>query len=189
RTQGLPPVPARAVTAPAVTAPPVPTPAAPADGRIGRVEERDPTGPLHLDLQGILDAAGRGTSLLNPEVRPGDVITVLPAGNFQGDGWVVRPGSYPVTRGLACAGAVSAAGGYLFPADPHRVVVKRSIGTGEQRIFTVDLDAIAAGRAPDFPLADGDVIRVPARTSLLVPWGAWSVVSTVGRVGVTALTF
>src|SRR5205823_5529716 len=153
------------------------------------IEVRDPGGPLHLDVQFILDAAGRGASLFNPEVRPGDVITVLPAGSFQVDGWVGRPGSYPVTRGLTCAGAVSAAGGYLFPADPHRVVVKRIIGAGEQRLFTVDLDAIAAGRAPDFPLADGDIIRVPAQTSLLVPWGVWSVVSAVGRVGVTALTF
>ena len=122
-------------------------------------------------------------------MRPGDVITVLPAGSFQVDGWVGRPGSYPVTRGLTCAGAVSAAGGYLFPADPHRVVVKRIIGAGEQRLFTVDLEAIAAGRAPDFPLADGDIIRVPAQTSLLVPWGVWSVVSAVGRVGVTAVGF
>jgi protein involved in polysaccharide export with SLBB domain len=91
------------------------------------------------------------------------------------DGWVDKPGSYPVTRGLTLTGAVAAAGGHLFAADRENVSVKRSLVGGEQQYFTVDLDAIASGRAPDFPITDGDVVHLPMSAARAVPWSAFEV--------------
>jgi len=139
--------------------------------------------PVRLDLEALLHAPvdhGRG---LNPRVRPGDVITVSPAGSVLVDGWVQKPGSYPVTRGLTLSGALAAAGGDLFPADRRHATVKRVLGPGEERSFTVDLVAVADGRAADVPITDGDVVRVPASTIRLVPWGFYSLAKGLVYVG------
>ena len=139
--------------------------------------------PIRLDLEVLLHAPvdhGRG---LNPRVRPGDVITVSPAGSVLVDGWVQKPGSYPVTRGLTLSGALAAAGGDLFPADRRHATVKRVLGPGEERSFTVDLVAVADGRAADVPITDGDVVRVPASTIRLVPWGFYSLAKGLVYVG------
>src|SRR5438067_8728262 len=139
--------------------------------------------PVRLDLEALLHAPvdhGRG---LNPRVRPGDVITVSPAGSVLVDGWVQKPGSYPVTRGLTLSGALAAAGGGLFPADRRHATVKRVLGPGEERSFTVDLVAVADGRAADVPITDGDVVRVPASTIRLVPWGFYSLAKGLVYVG------
>src|SRR6185436_1289234 len=83
----------------------------------GRVLEFKPAGtdaPIRVDLETLLHATA---DTLNPRVRPGDVVSVSPAGSVQVDGWVDKPGSYPVTRGLTLSGAIAAAGGHLFPAD------------------------------------------------------------------------
>ena len=139
--------------------------------------------PIRLDLEVLLHAPvdhGRG---LNPRVRPGDVITVSPAGSVLVDGWVQKPGSYPVTRGLTLSGALAAAGGDLFPADRRHATVKRVLGPGEERSFTVDLEAVADGRAGDVPITDGDVVRVPASMIRLVPWGVYSLAKGLVYVG------
>ena len=139
--------------------------------------------PVRLDLEALLHAPvdhGRG---LNPRVRPGDVITVSPAGSVLVDGWVQKPGSYPVTRGLTLSGALAAAGGDLFPADRRHATVKRVLGPGEERSFTVDLEAVADGRTGDVPITDGDVVRVPASMIRLVPWGVYSLAKGLVYVG------
>src|SRR5207253_7002081 len=100
------------------------------------------TAPIRIDVELLLHAPvdhGRG---LNPRVRPGDVITISPAGSVLVDGWVQKPGSYPVTRGLTLSGAVAAAGGDMFASDRHHAAVKRTLGPGEERSFTVDLEAV-----------------------------------------------
>jgi protein involved in polysaccharide export with SLBB domain len=139
--------------------------------------------PIRLDLDALLHATGEPASVTNPEVRVGDVISIAPAGAVQVDGWVDKPGSYPVTRGLTVSGAVAAAGGKLFPADLHAVTIKRVLAPGEERLFTIDLAAVAAGRMQDVPVADGDVVRVPYSAPKLVPWGAWELVYSLVRFG------
>ena len=137
----------------------------------------------------LLQTAGTEFDDLNPRVRAGDVISVAPAGSVLVDGWVDKPGAYPVTRGLTLTGAVAAAGGHVFAADRHHVTVKRSLGAGEQQLFMVDLQAIAEGMAADFPLTDGDVIRLPASSIRLVPWGVWNVAKEIVHVGGSVLLF
>jgi len=126
---------------------------------------------------------------LDPVAIPGDVLTVTPAGSVQIDGWVDKPGSYPVTRGLTLTGAVAAAGGHLFPADRQHVTVKRVLGAGEQKYFTVDLDAVASGREPDFPITDGDVVHLPVSPERAVPWGVYEATKEMIHVGASIPIF
>ena len=145
--------------------------------------------PVRLDLQVLLHPAGTDASLLNPPVRPGDVISIPPAGSVMVDGWVQKPGSYPLTRGLTLSGAVAAAGGHLFASDRRNVTLKRVLGPGDERNFTVDLAAINEGRAPDPPVTDGDVVRLPVSAVRVVPWGMWTVARELVRVGGNVLLF
>src|SRR5262245_18981909 len=135
-------------------------PAEPADANLIRLD-------LAVLLHHVDDMA------INPKVLPGDVVSVSPAGSVLVDGWVDKPGSYQVTRGLTVSGAVAAAGGQLFAADRSHTTVKRSLGPGETRSFEVDLDAVAAGQAPDITISAGDVCRLPLYPVPTIPWSCW----------------
>jgi polysaccharide export outer membrane protein len=136
--------------------------------------------PMRLDLDALLRANGQRDRSVDPPVRPGDVITLSPAGSVLVDGWVSKPGSYPVTRGLTLTGAVAAAGGDLFPANLHRVTVARQVGPAHQSL-AVDLDSVAEGSAPDLPITDGDVVRVPASVVRVPPWMLWTLIQNMVR--------
>ncbi len=125
--------------------------------------------PVRLDLQVLQHATAGDAARVNPRVAPGDVISVPAAGSVLVEGWVDKPGSYPVTRGLTASGAVAAAGGVLFAADREQVTVHRVLAPGEERTFTLDLAAIADGRAADLALTDGDVVSVGAAPGRVVP--------------------
>ena len=158
----------------------------------GRVAEFVPVGqdgaPIRVDVDRLLYARAHNARIADPPVRPGDTVSVAPAGNVQVDGWVGKPGSYPVTRGLTLSGAVAAAGGPLFAADQHHVTLKRA-RTGDPESFTVDLDEVAHGSGADLAVADGDVIRLPYSTTRVVPWAVWSTVKEMVRVGGNVLLF
>ncbi len=163
----------------------------------GRVVEFVPAGdgsagnrsPLRLDIELLLGLAGRDGRLPNPLARPGDVVSVAPAGSVLVDGWVEKPGSYPVTRGLTVSGALAAAGGQVFAADRRHATVKRVLGPGEAYSFTVDLEAVSHGTAADPPVVDGDVVRLPVSRSRVVPWGMWTVAREMIHVGGNVLLF
>jgi protein involved in polysaccharide export with SLBB domain len=125
----------------------------------------------------------------NAEVRPGDTISMGAAGTVTVDGWVEKPGAYPVTRGLTVAGVIAAAGGHLFPADRTKTSIRRVGAAGETRSFDVDLAAVASGSAHDVPITDGDVIHVPPDPTRLVPWGVWTVAREMVHVGGSVLLF
>jgi polysaccharide export outer membrane protein len=156
------------------------TPAAGADGR---------GSPIRIDLDELTKEHAVTAAPFNPIALPGDVLTVAPAGNVLVDGWVDKPGSYPVTRGLTLTGAVAAAGGRLYPADCQHVTVKRVLAAGEQKYFTVDLDAMASGREPDFPLTDGDVVTLPVSPERAVPWGVFQATKELIHVGASIPIF
>jgi hypothetical protein len=97
---------------------------------------------------------------LNPQVRPGDVISIRPAGSVLVDGCGQAglvsgdPRSDGHRRGHR--------GRPRVLADRHHATVKRVLGGGEQRSIVVDLDAIARGEA-NIPITDGDVVRLRRR--------------------------
>lgn len=139
--------------------------------------------PIRMDLDTLVHAQGQGACALDPPARPGDVVSVSPAGTVQVTGWVDKPGSVQVTRGLTVSGAIAAVGGSVFAADERRVTVKRTLGPGEEDTVVVDVDAIADGRARDVPLTDGDVVTVPSDNTKLVPYGVWSFAKEMIHVG------
>jgi len=147
----------------------------------------DPTDPIWIDLETLMQRQG---DLANdPPAWPGDMINVLPAGTLSIDGWIAKPGSYGITRGLTVAGVIASAGGPLFPAKLGAVEVLRTFGAGEQERFTVDIAAIRSGKANDMPLKDGDVVRVPADPIRLVPWGVWRATAAMVRIGGSLVFF
>lgn len=145
--------------------------------------------PIRIDLQALLNAAETGWSRLNPEVRPGDVISVSGAGSVLVEGWVDKPGSYPVTAGLTLSGALVAAGGSVYAADLAQVSVRRTLAPGEQRTFLVDVEAVAEGRQADLAILDGDVVTVPVHSARAVPYGLWKLGREVIHVGASVPIF
>ncbi len=145
--------------------------------------------PIIIDLNVLSAARTAGPNAVNPVAVAGDIVTIAPAGTVQVDGWVEKPGAYPVSRGLTVTGAVAAAGGHLFPADRQHVTVKRVARTGEQDFITVDLEAVSAGRSPDVPVTDGDVVHLPMHAGRAVPWGTYQAVKDMIRVGASIPIF
>lgn len=144
-------------------------------------------GLIRVDLVALLEQTNQAR--LNPRILPGDVVSISPAGTVQVDGWVEKPGSYAITRGLTVSGAVAAAGGKQFAADAHNVTVKRSFGPGGERSFTVDMAAVSAGRVPDMPITDGDVVQVPVSVLRVVPFAIWEIGKEIIHVGGTVALF
>lgn len=140
--------------------------------------------PLTINLNNM--ATGAGQRYLTLPVRPGDVILVPAGGEVLVDGWVEKPGSYRITPQLTVLGAVSAAGGLKFAADPHTVKVTRAGKSGERAFLIADLEKIKQGEALDIPVQEGDVIEVASSNAKIVPYGVYSVFREVFRLGATA---
>jgi hypothetical protein len=137
--------------------------------------------PIRIDLE-VLLRSGPTDPSLNPEVMAGDVIRLAPAGSVQVEGWVDKPGSFPVTS-TTTVSSVLASAGDQFAADVSEVTIRRTLAPGEQTTFVVDVGAVAEGKAPDFPLTDGDVVTVPAHAGRLIPYSLYSVGKEMINVG------
>ena len=104
----------------------------------------------------------RGDPEVNVYIRPGDVIRIVSGeiGLFWMMGQVNRVGaavfnSEPITL----KSAIASAGGLSGLAWPDRCTIYRRLGQREQ-IIQVNLDAIFAGKEPDFYIRRGDIINV-----------------------------
>jgi polysaccharide export outer membrane protein len=148
-----------------------------------------PIAPIRIDLDLLQRSTESGSTDLNAPVRPGDVINIAPAGNVLVDGWVMKPGSYPISRNLTLTGTIAAAGGSSFAADRSRATLKRTVGPNEEYATTVDLSAVDERQQADLPIVDGDVVYLPASSAKLVPWGIWQFFSNVFRVGASVVAF
>lgn len=78
-------------------------------------------------------------------------------------GQVAKPGSFPLTPGLALLEALSLAGGFTAIAKSDQVRLTRRGKDGETTTYVVDVDAIFNGHAPNVPLQAGDSIYVGER--------------------------
>jgi polysaccharide export outer membrane protein len=145
--------------------------------------------PIRIDLEVLLRANEEGTVDLNAPVRPGDVISIAPAGMVLVDGWVIKPGAYPVSRNLTLTGTLAAAGGASFAADRTRATLKRTLSPTEEYYMAVDLDAVDDRLEPDVPIIDGDVVYMPASGPRLVPWGLWQFFTNIFRLGASVVAF
>jgi protein involved in polysaccharide export with SLBB domain len=99
------------------------------------------------------------------------------------DGWVARPGLYGFTPGMTAYGAMSVAGGALFPADLDNTRIIRARRDGSKEVLSVDLGAVGRGEAQDISLREGDVVQFHASTLKMVPYSFYWVFNNLFRVG------
>jgi len=133
------------------------------------------TQPIVVDLEGLTNGTPQ-TSLALP-ARPGDVIMVPETGEALVKGWVTKPGLYKITPGLTILGAIAAAGGPHFAADPTEVKIIRMHKGGGKDFLVVDLEKIERGEVPDIAAKEGDIIDMAASTVKLVPYGFYAVIN------------
>lgn len=139
--------------------------------------------PIHVDLNELF-ANGNRTALDLPIVA-GDVVYVPEAGSFTIEGWIDKPGTYPLTHDTTVLAALSTGGGPLLPAQLSKVQILRSQNgaTSLREAQIVNLEEVRSGRASDVVLRSGDIVRVPGSAPLMVPWGAYTFVKSLISIG------
>jgi polysaccharide export outer membrane protein len=163
---------------------------APADGRCGsapaptsgagNATARDGLAPIEFELDAPV-APGQANPLALPVVG-GDSI-VVSRGRFMVDGWVARPGLYAFTPGMTAYGAMSVAGGVLYPADLRHTQIVRPRRDGTKEVLEVDLKEVGRGETQDIALREGDVIRFNASPVKMVPYSVYWMFTNLFRVG------
>jgi polysaccharide export outer membrane protein len=138
--------------------------------------------PIEIDSSQQGGAASVQDNPLYLPVIGGDAI-VVNRGRYFVDGWVEKPGAYDISQGTTAFGALSAAGGALYPADLSGIVVWRGESNGTKKRIDVNLDKISKGEARDVTLQAGDVVSVPASAALMVPYSGYWFLTNVVRVG------
>ncbi len=133
-------------------------------------------GSLVIDLHST-----RGKQYLAIPVRPGDSIVVPVLGQVMVEGWVQKPGPYPITPHMTVSGAIAAAGGAVFAGDTSEVKVIRPGANQGQGYFLVNIDDVEEGRAHDVPLQSADVVEVNVSDAKIVPYGVYSAVTNLFR--------
>lgn len=133
-----------------------------------------PDGKISLELIDEIAAEGLTTAELtehlrnaySTELRDPDISVnvVSMAARIYVDGHVERPGEYPWSRQVTAMQAVSLAGGLRETADGESLLVVRRSPGGEQRVFQIDLEELAAGKGEsrDLFLAPYDTVYVPS---------------------------
>jgi protein involved in polysaccharide export with SLBB domain len=116
-------------------------------------------------------------------VTGGDVVVVPKAGYFIADGWLAKPGTYPVRSGLTLRGAIATAGGLTFPARTNLIRIHRPGPNGEVVMREVNYDDIVALRANDVFITEGDIVEVGYDVPKLVPYVFYRLVQDMVRVG------
>lgn len=139
-------------------------------------ESADLPGSLVIDLH---DAHGK--QFLKIPVRAGDSLVVPILGQVMVEGWVQKPGPYPITPHMTVSGAIAAAGGAIFAADTSEVKVIRSGANQGLGFFMVDIEDVKEGRVHDVPLQSADVVEVSVSDVKIVPYGVYSAVTNLFR--------
>lgn len=121
--------------------------------------------------------------LFSLPVHGGDVLVIPAKGRFIVQGWVKNPGPYPLGSSLTLRGALASAGGLSFPAQTRHVRVHRPTANGTIEMIDVNYGAVAARKASEVFIHDGDVIEVPASVVKVVPYTIGKTILDVVRVG------
>jgi polysaccharide export outer membrane protein len=137
--------------------------------------------PIMIDTNQV--GQGVESFFFSLPVRPGDVVVVANSGHFLIQGWVDRPGTYPLRPGLTLRGAMATGGGLSFPAKKNCVRVFRLAPAGGTTMYEVNYEDILERTTPDIFIQEGDVIEVASSKLKLVPYGFYKVAVDVIRVG------
>lgn len=97
-------------------------------------------------------------------VRGGDMIVIPEAGKVLVEGEVEKIGSYELGQQMSLLGALAAAGGITYSANPSEVEVIRELGMNNRVSLVMDLTKVMTGEEKDVRLRNGDLVRVPSNT-------------------------
>jgi len=122
---------------------------------------------------------------LDIPAKPGDVIIVPAAGQVTVQGWVNKPGAFPITQGLTVLGSIAAAGGATFTSS---ATLLREETDGSKISIPLDLSKIKRGEQPDLPVQGGDVVIAERSTVGAVPYTLYFLITRVG-IGLGAALF
>lgn len=140
----------------------------------------DNTGRIKVPLIGAVTAAGKTTDALgadiaaalgarylqNPDVQ---VLLKTPVARLVTvDGSVSQPGLYPVNGEISLMQTIAMARGTAQGANPHRVVVFRTID-GQRMAASFDLESIRDGEMDDPAIYPEDIVVVDG-SSLTATW-------------------
>ena len=143
----------------------------------------DALGELPFMLDSNQAPQGEESLFFSLPVRAGDVIMVPSRGQFIIEGWVEKPGTYPLQPGLTLRGALATAGGLSFPAKTDNVRIHRLAPGGETEQHVVSYSDIVAERSPDVFIQEGDVIEVKASLAKFAPYSVYKLTSELIRFG------
>lgn len=167
-----------------VPAPPPGVQTADARGsNVAPVALRDPADPHAVTEQRSTEQVFINTSRAEDQrylalpAAPGDVIIVPAAGQVTVQGWVDKPGAFPITSGMTVLGSVAAAGGALFTSS---ATLLREQPDGHKLEVPLDLDKMKHGEQPDLLVEGGDVVVVERSAVGAVPYTVYFLVQHVG---------
>lgn len=130
----------------------------------------------------------------NPVIRPGDIVTVMEAKPVYITGSIVAPQPVMLRDGYTLSRVLAMVGGPTPGAKPTDVRIYRTkLGSPNQDVIHVDLDAIKKKKRDDVVLEPYDIIEVPKasewKASSLLTVLAHTFMSGVGGVPVQALSY
>jgi polysaccharide export outer membrane protein len=149
--------------------------------RVASLAPPEDVEPIEIDLNQEYQPAQE-----NPLALPavgGDAI-VVNRGQIFVDGWVNVPGAIAITPSVTALGALTAAGGAMYPADLSAVVLVRNRrGSTTKDRIAIDMNAVQKGTEKDVSLQAGDIIQVPPSPIRMIPYGLYWLITNVVRVG------
>ena len=149
--------------------------------RVAALAPPDDVVPIEIDLNAEYQPAQE-----NPLALPavgGDAIAVN-RGQIFVDGWVNAPGAIAISPSMTALGALTAAGGAMYPADlSGTVLVRNRRGSTTKDRIAIDMNAVQKGTVKDMSLQAGDIIQVPPSPIRMIPYGLYWLITNVVRVG------
>lgn len=112
---------------------------------------------IKIDLDELLQ---RGQSNLNPVLGAGDVVFVPKAPLIYVYGGVKQAGAFTFRKQLRVLESIALAGGMTELACRDDVTLIRRLESGGERVYTVNVARIEAGKDSNIFMRDGDVLRV-----------------------------
>ncbi len=126
------------------------------------ITRRDPT-TGSLDSLPVYDLEEMRESVSydrDPPLEPDDIVTVPKLGKVTIFGNINMPGSYLCTRNMKLTDLLAIAGSPKPFSKMSDIRVIRDEGTGRERTFSVDVEAVLDGKAVDPKLAPGDRVWI-----------------------------
>ena len=133
------------------------------------VAHHDGSPPVDVEL----DRTGLDMRGMNTTVNPGDIVSVVQAGNFFALGEFNHPGIYPITgtQHMTLLQAITVAGGPDLEAELSKARILRNV-SGRREEIMVDLAKLHDGKVADPLIQTDDIVFLP-RSNLKVVANTW----------------